>query len=97
MAQRLQNKTTFAPARIIQPIYTRGSVALSKDGRILATCLDEDVLLTDLRTGEELARIEGVCDRRVFTGLWKSGLLTRCLGRGNSNYFGQYVSLLPLY
>jgi hypothetical protein len=60
MAQRIQNKTTFAPAKVIQPIYTRGSVALSQDGRILATCLDDDVLLTDLRTGEELARIEGV-------------------------------------
>lgn len=61
MAQKSQTKTTFAPAKVIQPIYTRGSVALSQDGRILATCLDEEVLLTDLRTGEEIARIEGVC------------------------------------
>lgn len=60
MAQRIQTKTTFAPAKVIQPIYTRGSVALSQDGRILATCLDEEVLLTDLRTGGELGRIEGV-------------------------------------
>jgi U3 small nucleolar RNA-associated protein 13 len=60
MANRVQIKTTFAPAKTIQPIFTRGSVALSQDGRILASCLDDDVLLTDLRTGEELARIEGV-------------------------------------
>jgi hypothetical protein len=60
MANRTQIKTTFAPAKVIQPLYTRGSVALSQDGRILASCLDDDVLLTDLRTGEELARIEGV-------------------------------------
>ncbi|KAF2435238.1 U3 small nucleolar RNA-associated protein 13 [Tothia fuscella] len=67
MAQRIQTKTTFAPAKVIQPIYTRGSVALSQNGRILATCLDEDVLLTDLRTGEELARIEG--DGEIITTL----------------------------
>lgn len=60
MANRVQIRTTFAPAKVIQPLYTRGSVALSQDGRILASCLDDDVLLTDLRTGEELARIEGV-------------------------------------
>lgn len=60
MANRAQIKTTFAPAKVIQPIYTRGGVALSQDGRILASCLDEEVLLTHLPTGEELARIEGV-------------------------------------
>jgi U3 small nucleolar RNA-associated protein 13 len=61
MAQRTQLKTTFEPVKVIQPIYTQGSVALSQDGRILVSCLDDDVVLTDLNTGEELARIEGVC------------------------------------
>jgi U3 small nucleolar RNA-associated protein 13 len=61
MAQRPRIKTTFEPIKVIQPIYTRGNVALDQDGRILASCLDEDVMLSDLRTGEELARIEGVC------------------------------------
>ena len=56
-------KTTFEPRRVIQPIYTGGSVALSEDGRILATCLGEECLLTDLNTGEHLARIEGVSSR----------------------------------
>jgi U3 small nucleolar RNA-associated protein 13 len=76
MAQRVQSKTTFAPAKVIQPIYTRGSVALSQDGRILATCLDEDVLLTDLRTGEELARIEGVSLARLTIICTRSDMLT---------------------
>jgi hypothetical protein len=93
MAQRVQNKTTFAPAKVIQPIYTRGSVVLSQDGRIIATCLDEDVLLTDLRTGEELARIEGVCVLRLFIDLWEFEMLTSCSGRRNSHYIGQYGSL----
>jgi hypothetical protein len=60
MAGKAPYKTTFEPERTIQPIYTGGSVALDKTGRILATTLGEDVLLTDLNTGRELARIEGV-------------------------------------
>ena len=60
MGSRLHNKTTFEPSRTIQPIYTGGSVALDRTGRILATCLGEDALLTDLDSGEQLARIEGV-------------------------------------
>lgn len=67
MAQRATIKTTYDATKIIQPIYTGGSVALSQDGRILATCLVEDALLTDLATGEELSRIEG--DGEVITTL----------------------------
>ena len=52
--------TTFDPERTIQPIYTGGDVALDDSGRILATCLGEDVVVTDLSTGKMLAKIEGV-------------------------------------
>lgn len=60
MANKPAYKTTFEPENTIQPIYTGGSVALDQSGRILATCLGGDALLTDLNTGNELARIEGV-------------------------------------
>ena len=60
MAYKADTRTTFEPSRVIQPIYTGGSVALSQDGKVLATCLGEEALLTDLNTGEHLARIEGV-------------------------------------
>lgn len=60
MAQRTAVKTTFEIGRTLQPIYSGGSVSLSADGRVLAACLGEDALLTDLTTGKELARIEGV-------------------------------------
>jgi len=60
MAYKANVKTTFEPSRIIQPIHTGGSVALSQDGKVIATCLGEEALLTDLNTGEHLARIEGV-------------------------------------
>ena len=70
MASRIKSSVTFAPAKVIQPIFTRGNVALSQDGRILASCLDEDVLLTDLKTGEELVRVEGVSLRQQRASLW---------------------------
>ena len=60
MAPRSSIKTTFAVGRTLQPIYSGGSIALSKDGRILAACSGEDALLTDLKSGRELARVEGV-------------------------------------
>ncbi|TVY84776.1 putative U3 small nucleolar RNA-associated protein [Lachnellula suecica] len=60
MATKSPYQTTFEPERTIQPIYTGGSVALDLTGRILATTLGEDALLTDLNTGRQLARIEGV-------------------------------------
>ena len=60
MALKADVKTTFEPSRVIQPIYTGGSVALSEDGKILATCVGDEALLTNLDTGEHLARIEGV-------------------------------------
>lgn len=63
MANKAPYQTTFEPEHTIQPIYTGGSVALDQSGRILATTLGEDALLTDLNTGRQLAKIEGVCLR----------------------------------
>jgi hypothetical protein len=60
MANKAPYQTTFEPENTIQPIYTGGSVALDQSGRILATTLGEDALLTDLNTGRQLAKIEGV-------------------------------------
>ena len=62
MSWRVKHSTTYDPERTIQPIYTGGDVALDREGHILATCLGEEALLTDLGTGELLARIEGVCE-----------------------------------
>jgi U3 small nucleolar RNA-associated protein 13 len=59
-AQRKAVKTTYEVDRTLQPIYSGGGIALSEDGRILAACLGEDVLLTDLTNGSELGRTEGV-------------------------------------
>ncbi|KAL3426823.1 WD repeat domain-containing protein [Phlyctema vagabunda] len=59
MANKAPYQTTFDPENTIQPIYTGGSVALDQTGRLLATTLGEDALLTDLQTGRQLAKIEG--------------------------------------
>lgn len=60
MAYKADVKTTFEADRVIQPIYTGGSVALGNNGRVLASTLGEEALLTDLNTGAHLARVEGV-------------------------------------
>ncbi|KAF7190381.1 putative U3 small nucleolar RNA-associated protein 13 [Pseudocercospora fuligena] len=59
MAYKAETKTTFDATRVIQPIYTGGAVSLGQNGRILASTLGEEALLTDLNTGAHLARIEG--------------------------------------
>ena len=60
MASRTKFTVTFEAERVIQPFYTGGDVALGGEGRILATCLGEEALLTNLATGQLLARLEGV-------------------------------------
>ena len=61
MAHQIRTKTTFEPSRVVRPIFTRGNVAVSRNGRILASSVDEDVVVSDLwNGGEELARVEGV-------------------------------------
>ncbi|KAI9821604.1 MAG: U3 small nucleolar RNA-associated protein 13 [Thelocarpon impressellum] len=67
MLSKTAVQPTFEAQRTIQPIYTGGSVALDQTGRVLATCVGEDALLSDLETGEQLARIEG--DGEVLTSL----------------------------
>ncbi|KAL8985954.1 MAG: hypothetical protein Q9205_000464 [Flavoplaca limonia] len=67
MASRNNVLTTFEPDRIIQPIYTGGDVALDRNARVLATCLGDEAVLTDLDSGQTLARLEG--DGEVLTAI----------------------------
>lgn len=60
MATKQPLKTTFDADKVLQPIFTGGAVAVDNEAGILATVLEEDVILTDLSTGQNLARIEGV-------------------------------------
>ena len=76
MFNRGKIHTTYEVDRVIQPIYTGGAVGLDGRGRILATCLGEEAVLTDLKNGESLARVEGVSDFRKCMLLAK--VLTHC-------------------
>jgi hypothetical protein len=85
MDSNTQLKTTFEPEKVIQPIFTRGNVALSRDGRILASCIEEDTILTDLQTGAELAKIEGVGNDISPSGSILSVYLTERTGWRDCN------------
>ncbi|MCJ1396023.1 U3 small nucleolar RNA-associated protein 13 [Xylographa bjoerkii] len=67
MTSRPKITTTFAVDNTIQPIYTGGDVGLSSNGQVLVTCLGEEALLTNLNTGQLLARVDG--DGQVLTAL----------------------------
>ncbi|KAL4921281.1 small nucleolar ribonucleoprotein complex subunit [Aspergillus aurantiobrunneus] len=60
-------KTTFEASRTLRPIYTGGSTALDASGRLLVACVNEDALVVDLETGDQLAILEG--DGEVITSL----------------------------
>lgn len=68
MATKLPHKSTFEVGNVIRPIFTGGAVSLDKSARILATSLGEDAILTDLRNGRHLAKIEGVSDLGLLVG-----------------------------
>ncbi|EPQ67073.1 Nucleolar protein component of the small subunit (SSU) processome [Blumeria graminis f. sp. tritici 96224] len=59
MSNKALYQKSYEVAETLRPIYTGGSIDLDEHGRILATTLGEDALLTDLSTGGQLAKIEG--------------------------------------
>jgi len=59
MATKQPYRTSFEAAHVILPIYTGGPVSLTDDGRLLATALGDDAVLTDTTTGLRLAKIAG--------------------------------------
>jgi U3 small nucleolar RNA-associated protein 13 len=67
MATKVPVKTTFEVDNVIRPIFSGGPVALDGSARLLATTLGEDVVLTDLKNGRQLARVEG--DGEAITSL----------------------------
>ena len=67
MAARSVENITYEAQRIIQPIYTGGDVSLDSKGQILAACLGEDAVLTNLKSGRTLCRVQG--DGEVLTAL----------------------------
>ena len=67
MATKVTVKTTYEAAKTIEPIYTGGDVSSNAAGTLIATCVDEDVLVVDIQSGKPLVRIEG--DGEAVTNL----------------------------
>ncbi|RYP73255.1 hypothetical protein DL771_003684 [Monosporascus sp. 5C6A] len=65
MASKSPFKTTFEADEVIRPIFTGGSVALENGARVLATTLGEDAILTDLKTGKFITKVEGGLGWRI--------------------------------
>ncbi|KAI1342011.1 WD40-repeat-containing domain protein [Xylariaceae sp. FL0016] len=59
MANKAPFKTTFDPSEVIRPVFTGGAVAIENGARILATSLGEDAILTDLKTGKHITKVDG--------------------------------------
>ncbi|KAL9617430.1 MAG: hypothetical protein Q9160_007787 [Pyrenula sp. 1 TL-2023] len=59
MATKVGTRTTFEAAKVIEPIYTGGNVCVDASGKILATCVDEDVLIVRNDDQHVLATVEG--------------------------------------
>lgn len=62
----IQLKTSFK-AKAVEPFFSGGKASVSQDGKLMATTFQDVVYLTDLITGEKLAKIEG--DGEVITTL----------------------------
>src|ERR1700761_3995012 len=59
MATKVTLKTTFEAAKTIEPILTGGDISHDASGNVLATCVEEDVLVVDMRTVKVLCLVEG--------------------------------------
>jgi len=75
MATKVDFKTTFEATRTIEPVYTGGDVSPNSTGTLIATCVNEDVLVVEVGTKRVLCRIEG--DGEPITSL--------CLAPGASH------------
>ncbi|EIW72892.1 hypothetical protein TREMEDRAFT_42066 [Tremella mesenterica DSM 1558] len=53
------NYSYRASPRSLRPVYTGGPVLISKDGQWLITTLEEQVLISEVQTGLQVARVRG--------------------------------------
>ncbi|KAF8508759.1 WD40-repeat-containing domain protein [Gautieria morchelliformis] len=50
--------TSFRKARVLAPLHTGGPIAISSDARRIVTCVQEEILLTDVQNGTEICRFQ---------------------------------------
>ncbi|PWN51000.1 WD40 repeat-like protein [Violaceomyces palustris] len=66
-------KTSFAKSRSFEPFYTGGSVAFTPDGSWMATTLSEEVVVTEVKTGNVITKIPGDTEELTSLTLTPSG------------------------
>ena len=67
MATKVSTETTYEAARSIEPIYTGGDISADVSGSLIATSVDEDVLVVQTSNAKPVCRIEG--DGEAITNL----------------------------
>ncbi|KAG8864534.1 U3 small nucleolar RNA-associated protein 13 [Tulasnella sp. 330] len=60
-------RTSFRKRKVIGPLHTNGPVSATSDARRLATCVNEEAVLTEVDTGIEICRYKG--DETEITAL----------------------------
>ncbi|TFK56842.1 WD40 repeat-like protein [Heliocybe sulcata] len=58
---------SFKKSKVIAPLHTGGPVAVTQDGTRLVTCVGEEAVLTDVKSGQEICRFMG--DTESITSL----------------------------
>ncbi|KAL1664321.1 WD40-repeat-containing domain protein [Schizophyllum commune] len=66
-------KTSFKKARVVGPIYTGGPVAITQDAARIVTTLSDEILLTEVSSGEEIYRYPGDTEDVTSLALTPSG------------------------
>ncbi|KAI9892917.1 MAG: U3 small nucleolar RNA-associated protein 13 [Vezdaea aestivalis] len=84
MDGRVSKSVTFDAVKSIQPFYTGGAAVLDRVGRILATSLGEEVVLTDLSSGDQVESIEGDGEAVTSLAITPSGSHLAVCSRSNS-------------
>lgn len=59
MATKVGVQTTFEATKVIEPIYTGGDISVDASGRLIASCVDEDILIVNIKDQEVLTTLEG--------------------------------------
>ncbi|KAI9303461.1 WD40-repeat-containing domain protein [Cunninghamella echinulata] len=66
-SQKLILKTSFKTIKTIESIYTGGKVDITADEKYLVSTLNEDIIVTEVETGQQIHELEG--DTEIITSL----------------------------
>lgn len=88
-----RSRSSFKLAKSYTPIYTGGAFAASADGARLYTTLNEDVVLTEVESGERLHLFQGVSSRQPIF----SANLEKQPGMAVKSNSGLTDSIFPIF